>query len=99
MQVRPYRRNYVDGKEVERCYTTGQVAMVIGISVNQVLNILNHGRLPYYRLPGSRDRRVTRVALVQFLQEYGLWETIPLVSRRLMGLTTEDCHGNAASTE
>jgi excisionase family DNA binding protein len=52
--------------------TTGDVARLCRVTIRTVIKWYEHGRLPGYRLPGSRDRRFTRAAVEQFLREHGM---------------------------
>src|SRR5262249_32882433 len=52
--------------------TTGDVARLCRVTIRTVIKWYEHGRLPGYRLPGSRDRRFTRTAVEQFLRDHGM---------------------------
>ena len=70
-----------------RVFTTGQVAKICGVAMRTVTKWTDRDKiLPYFRVPGTDHRRVTKAALVAFLHERGLWEAIPAVSRMLLGL-------------
>jgi excisionase family DNA binding protein len=61
--------------------------MMCGVSGRTVIkNFADRGRLKFYRIPGSQHRRFKRDDLVEFLKERNIWDGIPLVSRRLLGL-------------
>jgi excisionase family DNA binding protein len=49
--------------------TTGDVARLCHVTIRTVIKWYEQGRLPGYRLPGSRDRRFTRDAVERFLIE------------------------------
>jgi excisionase family DNA binding protein len=49
--------------------TTGDVARLCRVTIRTVINWFEAGRLEGYRLPGSRDRRFTRDAVMRFLRE------------------------------
>lgn len=53
-------------------YTTGEVARVCKVANRTVSKWIDTGRIKGYRLPGSRDRRVTHGALLRFLRENGM---------------------------
>ena len=57
------------GKEV---YTTGEAAWVLQVSPSKMIQLLDGGHLPSYRVPGSSHRRVTRAALEAYVRECGL---------------------------
>lgn len=50
-------------------FTTGKVAKICQVSPRVVNKWFDKGLLPGYRVPGSRDRRVTRVQLITFCHE------------------------------
>ncbi|GJM20284.1 MAG: hypothetical protein DHS20C15_01990 [Planctomycetota bacterium] len=52
--------------------TTGDVARICRVTIRTVIKWFEKGRLEGYRLPGSRDRRFTRVAVERFLRENGM---------------------------
>jgi excisionase family DNA binding protein len=49
--------------------TTGEVASICKVAARTVSKWIDTGRLEGYRIPGSRDRRVTREALERFIRE------------------------------
>lgn len=53
--------------------TTGDVARICEVATHTVTNWIDSGLLPGFRVPGSRDRRVTVDSLEPFLREHGLW--------------------------
>lgn len=54
--------------------TTGEVASICKVAARTVSKWIDSGRLEGYRIPGSRDRRVTREALQAFIRANGLPE-------------------------
>ena len=52
--------------------TTGEVAVICKVAARTVSKWIDCGRLDGYRIPGSRDRRVTREALENFMRKHGL---------------------------
>lgn len=52
--------------------TTGEVAIHCKVAARTVSKWIDCGRLEGYRIPGSRDRRVTRDALENFMRKHGL---------------------------
>jgi excisionase family DNA binding protein len=60
------------GAGVRQVYTTGQVAKMLNVHTRTVCKWVDAGRLRGYRVPGSRDRRVPREALLAFLADAGL---------------------------
>lgn len=53
-------------------YTTGEAARICRCAPRTVAKWCDGGHLPYYRLPGSGDRRITRDALAAFLEAQGM---------------------------
>jgi excisionase family DNA binding protein len=51
-------------------FTTGQVARICQFSPRTVTKLIDRGTLKGYRIPGGKDRRVTRAALLAFLREH-----------------------------
>jgi excisionase family DNA binding protein len=68
----------------ERVFTTGEVASICNVAARTVSKWIDSGRLEGYRIPGSRDRRVTRETLERFMREHGL---------PLSGFVTAACEG------
>ena len=56
------------GARMKTVFTTGEVAEICGISQQTVIRWIDSGRLKGYRVPGSRFRRVTREALIDFMR-------------------------------
>ena len=52
--------------------TTGEVAVICKVAARTVSKWIDCGRLDGYRIPGSRDRRVTRASLENFMRKHGL---------------------------
>ena len=53
--------------------TTGQVSKLCKVAPRTVSKWIDTGRLPGYRLPGgSRDRRIVKADLIQFLKDHGM---------------------------
>ena len=53
-------------------FRTGEIAVICRVAPRTVFNWLDSGLLEGYRLPRSRDWRVTRESLVRFLEENGM---------------------------
>lgn len=52
--------------------TTGEVAILCKVAARTVSKWIDCGRMEGYRIPGSRDRRVTQAALENFMRKHGL---------------------------
>lgn len=55
-----------------KAFTTGQVAKICEVGPRTVVKWFESGRLPGWRVPGSRDRRIAYDTLVQFLIANGM---------------------------
>lgn len=53
-------------------YTTGKVAKLLKVATRTVAKWIDGGLLTAYILPGTRHRRITRAALVAFMQKNGM---------------------------
>ena len=67
-----------DCRSVE-IFTTGEVGRICGVAARTVTKWTDSGLLPFYVVPGSKDRRITRSSLVRFMEERG----IPFTSNSL----------------
>ena len=52
--------------------TTGEVARICKVAPRTVSKWFDSGRLEGYRIPGSKDRRIPRAALLEFMEKHGL---------------------------
>ncbi|MBI4880636.1 MAG: response regulator [Planctomycetes bacterium] len=48
-------------------FTTGEVARLCNVTIRTVIRWVDSGALKGYRIPGSRDRRVPRSNLIEFM--------------------------------
>ncbi len=55
-----------------KVFTTGQVAKICAVGPGTVVKWFESGRLPGWRVPGSRDRRIAYDDLVTFLLDHGM---------------------------
>jgi len=53
-------------------FTTGEVARICQVAPRTVSKWFDSGKLKGYRVPGSRDRRITVTELVRFLRAFGM---------------------------
>ena len=53
-------------------FSTLDAAKVCKVSEQAIIQCFDSGRLKGYRLPGSRERRIPREALVRFMEENGI---------------------------
>jgi len=60
-------------KYKNKVFTTGEVAELCGVTLRTVVNWINKGKLPAYKLPGTRgDNRIRAPELISFMQENGI---------------------------
>ncbi|NIA06870.1 MAG: helix-turn-helix domain-containing protein [Actinobacteria bacterium] len=52
--------------------TTGEVARICKVAPRTVSKWFDTGRLEGYRIPGSKDRRIPRAALREFMAKHGI---------------------------
>ena len=52
--------------------TTGEVARICHVAPRTVSKWFDSGKLKGYRIPGSRDRRIPRSQLIQFMRAHGM---------------------------
>ena len=55
-------------------FRTGQVAKVCKVATQTVVRWIDSGLLCGYRIPGSKDRRVTRAKLIEFMDKHEMPE-------------------------
>jgi excisionase family DNA binding protein len=60
-EMRPIRRK-------ER-YTTTEAASILGISASTVVDFMDRGLMPCFRIPGSRWRLITHKQLVNYMSK------------------------------
>jgi len=53
-------------------FSTLEAAKTCRISEQEIIQRFDSGQLKGYRLPGSRDRRIPREALLRFMEENGI---------------------------
>ena len=53
-------------------FTTTQVGKICGVTQQTVIKWVDSGQLEGFRLPNSRDRRVTKAALLKFMKEHNI---------------------------
>ena len=53
-------------------FTTGEVAKICNVAARTVSKWFDSGQLQGYRIPGSKDRRITVANLMQFMKAHGI---------------------------
>lgn len=77
--------------------TTGEVAAICNVAARTVSKWIDSGRLAGYRIPGSRDRRVTREALDAFIRDTGIPTSAPTTEGAERVLVVDADHDTAAA--
>lgn len=55
-----------------KVYTTGEVSKICKVATTTVNKWFDSGKLPGFRVPGSRHRRIPQENLVKFLRQHGV---------------------------
>lgn len=53
-------------------YTTGEVAKICNVTIRTVIKWFESGELQGFKIPNSRDRRIPRERLVEFMQKHSI---------------------------
>lgn len=53
-------------------FTTGEVARLCGVTIKTVIRWFESGELRGFKIPGSRDRRIPRAHLIEFMRSHGI---------------------------
>lgn len=53
-------------------FTTGDVAKICSVTIRTVIKWFESGDLAGYKIPGSKDRRIPRDNLIDFMQRHGM---------------------------
>lgn len=61
-----------------RTYTTGEAARICQLSQQTIIRCFDAGRLPGYRVPGSRFRRIPGAELIRFIEANAISTLQPL---------------------
>ncbi len=51
-------------------YTTGEVALICGVSPSKVVKWIDNGELKGFRIPGTTHRRIWQDELVAFMRQH-----------------------------
>ncbi len=57
---------------IQRDLSTTEAARMMGISGAMVRKLVDDGRLPGYKIPGSRFRRIRQADLLVFMLQHGI---------------------------
>jgi excisionase family DNA binding protein len=55
-----------------KAFTTGEIASICKVAARTASKWIDSGKLKGYRIPGSKDRRVTSENLVKFMVSHGM---------------------------
>ena len=74
----------------KKVFTTTQVGKICGVTQQTVIKWIDSGQLEGFRLPNSRDRRVTRAALLKFMKEHNIPSDVLDASNKTRILVVDD---------
>lgn len=57
---------------IKRLFTTGQAAKIFTVAPRTLSKWFDSGRLKGHRIPGSQDRRITRLSILRMLADEGM---------------------------
>lgn len=63
------RRDQLNEFSSKEVFTTGEAALLCGVSQQTIIRCFDSGRLNGFRVPGSRFRRIPRLELIAFMNE------------------------------
>lgn len=58
--------------EKQKDLTTKEAARITSVSFQTIIDLCDNGHLKYFRVPGSRFRRIPRIALYKFMIDNGV---------------------------
>ncbi len=71
-------------------FTTGEVAELCHVTIPTVIKWIDSGELGGFKIPGSKNRRITRDNLLLFMKKYNMPTTM-LEKNKLRILVVDDC--------
>jgi len=57
---------------MKKVFTTGEVARICNVTIRTVIKWFDSGELKGFKIPNSRDRRIPRENLLEFMQKHGI---------------------------
>ena len=57
---------------MKNVYTTGEVARICDVTIRTVIKWFESGELKGFKIPNSRDRRIPRENLIEFMEKHGI---------------------------
>jgi excisionase family DNA binding protein len=57
---------------MKNVYTTGEVARICNVTIRTVIKWFESGELKGFKIPNSKDRRIPRDNLIEFMQKHGI---------------------------
>lgn len=57
---------------MKNVYTTGEVARLCNVTIRTVIKWFDSGELNGFKIPNSRDRRIPRDSLIEFMKKHGI---------------------------
>lgn len=73
-----------------KSHTTGEIARMCRVTKRTVIKWIDEGRLPGYRIPGSRHRRVSAKNLAEFMRRHGIPDYDRVAPRRRVLIIDDD---------
>lgn len=78
---------------MKNVYTTGEVARICNVTIRTVIKWFESGELQGFKIPNSRDRRIPRDSLIEFMKRHGMPLTQIDVDNRKRILVADDEEG------
>ncbi|MAJ47686.1 MAG: regulator [Planctomycetes bacterium TMED75] len=66
------RRDQLNELSSKEVFTTGEAALLCGVSQQTIIRCFDSGKLNGFRVPGSRFRRIPRLELIAFMNANGI---------------------------
>lgn len=57
---------------MKNVYTTGEVAKICNVTIRTVIKWFESGELKGFKIPNSRDRRIPRESLIEFMKKHDI---------------------------
>lgn len=70
-------------------FTTGEVAEICHVTIPTVIKWIDSGELEGFKIPGSKNRRITRESLLDFMKKYKIPTTV-LEKNKIRVLIVDD---------
>ena len=84
------RRDQLNELSSKEVFTTGEAALLCGVSQQTIIRCFDSGKLNGFRVPGSRFRRIPRPELIAFMNENGIPVDALVDSKRRILVVDDD---------